>query len=100
MEAMLRINSNGTNTFESITYERAMELFLTEFPDGEVRRGKRRLAGYVVAGRATPRSPRHIGLTLSDSEEEEEALIRPGEDIDATSYMSSSEEESESDEEF
>ena len=100
MEAMLRINSYGTNTFESITYERAMELFLTEFPDGEVRRGKRRLAGYVVTGRATPRCPRHIGLTLSDSEEEEETLIRPGEDIDATSYMSSSEEESESDEEF
>ena len=100
MEAMLWINSYGTNTLESITCERAMELFLTEFPDGEVKHGKRRLAGYLVTGRATPRRPRHIGLTLSDSEEEEEALIHPGEDIDTTSDMSSSEEESESDEEF
>ena len=77
-----------------------MELFLTEFPDGEVRRGKKRLAGYTVTSRATPRRPWHIGLTLSDPEEEEEALIQPGEDIDATSCMSSSSEESESDEEF
>ena len=96
MEAMLRINSYRTNTFESITYKRAMELLLTEFLDGEVRRGKRRLAAYVVTGRATPRRPRS---TLSDSEEEEEVLIQPGEDIDGTSDMSSSE-ESESDEEF
>ena len=57
MEAILPINSYGTNMFESITYERAMELFLTEFPDGEVRRGKRRLSGYVVTGRATPKRP-------------------------------------------
>lgn len=75
MEAMLWINSHGTNTFESIPYERVMELFLTEFPDGEVRRGKKRLAGYTVTSRATPRRPWHIGLTLSDPEEEEEALI-------------------------
>ena len=61
--------------------------------------GKRCLAGYVVTGRATPRLPQHIGLTLSDSEEEVEALIQPSEDIDTTSDMSSSE-ESESDEEF
>ena len=71
----------------------------------EVRRGKKRLAGYTVTSRATPRRPLYIGLTLSDSEEEEEALIQPGQDIDATSGMSSSsssseEEESESDEEF
>ena len=72
----------------------------------EVRRGKKRLACYIVTSRATPRRPLYIGLTLSDSEEEEEALIQPGQDIDATSGMSSSsssseeEEESESDEEF
>ena len=52
-----------------------MELFLTEFPDGEVKRGKKRLAGYTVTSRATPRRPWHIGLTLPDPEEEEEALI-------------------------
>ena len=75
MEAMLRINCHGTNTFESIPYERVMELFLTEFPDGEVKRGKKRLAGYTVTSRATPRRPWHIGLTLPDPEEEEEALI-------------------------
>ena len=57
------------------------------------------MAGYVVTGRATPRLPQHIGLTLSDLEEEVEALIQPSEDIDTTSDMSSSE-ESESDEEF
>ena len=73
----------------------------------EVRRGKKRLACYIVTSRATPRRPLYIGLTLSDSEEEEEALIQPGQDIDATSGMSSSSsssssssEESESDEEF
>ena len=65
----------------------------------EVRRGKKRLACYIVTSRATPRRPRYIGLTLSDSEEEEEALIQPGEDIDAASDISS-EEESESDKEF
>lgn len=99
MEAMLQTYFYGTNTFESILYERAMELFLTESPDGEVRCGKRCLAGYIVTSRATPRCPQHIGLTLSDSEEEEEALIQPGEDIDAASDISS-EEESESDKEF
>ena len=57
MEAMLQINCHGTNTFESIPYERVMELFLTEFPDGEVKRGKKRLAGYTVTSRATPRRP-------------------------------------------
>ena len=99
MEAMLQINFYRMNTFESILYERAMELFLTEFLDGEVRCGKRCLAGYIFTSRATPRCPWHIGLTLSDSEEEGEALIQPGEDIDATSDISS-EEESESDKEF
>ena len=72
MEAMLQINSYGTNTFKSITYERAMGLFLTEFPDGEVRYGKRSLVGYVVTIRATPRPSQHTGLTLSDSDEDEE----------------------------
>ena len=49
------------------------------------------MAGYVVTGRATPRRPRSIGLTISNSqeEEEEEAIIQPGEDIDATSDMPS-----------
>ena len=58
-----------------------------EFPDGEVRHGKRHLVCYVVTGRATPRCPGCNGLTLSDSEEDE-ALIQPEEDIDATSHMS------------
>ena len=74
MEAMLWINSYGMNTFESITYERAMELFLTEFPDGEVRLDKRHLAGYIVTSRANLRCPWHVGLKLSDSEEEEKVL--------------------------
>ena len=60
MEAMLQINSYEMNTFGSIAYERAMELFLMEFPDGEVRHRKRCLAGYVVIGRSTPRCPQQL----------------------------------------
>ena len=58
-----------------------------EFPDGEVRHGKRHLVCYVVTGRATPRCPGRNGLTLSDSEEDE-ALIQPEEDNQYTTSHS------------
>ena len=51
MEAILRISYY--RSISNVSLERAMELFLSENRDGELRKGKRRLSGYVTSSKST-----------------------------------------------
>ena len=44
MEAILRVRKYK-EILPDIEYEKVMELFLTEYPNGELRKGKRHLSG-------------------------------------------------------
>ena len=81
-EAFLRVR--GDNDFSEERYDRAVNMFLNEYPSGDIRLGKRRLAGYKPhKKKRTKKKPSDLVL-LSDSdnsdtekveeEEEEEEL--------------------------
>ena len=84
-----------------------LELFLTECPNSEMRRGKRRPSGYATSSRALALANKKTGLTLtiedSDNEMNEEGenkkapKVIPGEDLTDESSHDSSSEDSESD---
>lgn len=93
MEAVLRVRNRKVIT--ACDFENAMELFLTEFPNGEIRSSKRRLDGYMSAHRKKKRAPRDkrkgLELNLSSSESETDSVssqanneirVQPGEDLD------------------
>ena len=90
MEAILRIRNYGA-TLNDNAHEKAMEMFLTEYPNGDIRKGKRRVSGYEKGPRQKKEKKKR-GLTLNldtssedESEDENEARdleIRPGEEID------------------
>jgi hypothetical protein len=74
-------------------FENAMELFLTKFPNGEIRSSKRRLDGYMPTHprkKHTPRDKRKgLDLNLSSSEADSDSSqgnnkirVQPGEDLD------------------
>jgi hypothetical protein len=76
-EAILRVRND--NDFSERRYDRAVNMFMTEFPNGDIMQGKRRLAGYKPhkKKRTRKKSPKLVPLTDSD--------------IDDTDYDSSSE---------
>ena len=93
MEAVLRVRNRKVITTSD--FENAMELFLNEFPNGEIRSRKRRLDGYVSTHPRKKRTPRDkrkgLDLNLSSSESEvdsdpsqgnNEIRVQPGEDLD------------------
>ena len=97
---MLQINSYRTRKSHGVILDR--------LPGQRSHTQQKHLASYVITNRdprqdtQDTRHPRQIGLTPTDSEQEQEdeAFIQPGEDTDARSDLLSSEEESESDEKF
>ena len=99
MEAILRVRKYK-QILPDIEYEKALELFLTEYPNGEMRKGKRLLSGYVASAKGKD-CKKQRGLTLDDTdddsmnEEDENAMIAPGEDLsDESDYSDSSDSES------
>jgi hypothetical protein len=94
MEAVLRVRNRKVIT--TCDFENAMELFLTEFPNGEIRSSKRRLGGYNMSThrkkKCAPREKRKgLDLNLSSSESESEPVssqhcneirVQPGEDLE------------------
>ena len=100
MEAILRISYY--RSISNVSLERAMELFLSENRDGELRKGKRRLSGYVTSSKSTrpAQGKRAQGLILESSSDEDSdheanhpSLVRPGGDLVADSSSSSSAED-------
>ena len=95
MEAILRISYY--RSISNVSLERAMELFLSENRDGELRKGKRRLSGYVTSSKSTQRAQGLILESSSDEDSDHEAnhpsLVRPGGDLVADSSSSSSAED-------
>ena len=90
---MLRVHNRKVIT--TCDFENAMELFLTEFPNGEIRSSKRRLDGYMPIQPSKKRTPRDkrkgLDLNLSSSESEADSnssqgnnkiRVQPGEDLD------------------
>ena len=100
MEAILRISYY--RSISNVSLKRAMELFLSKNPDGELRKGKCRLSGYVTFSKSMwPAQGKWAqGLILesildedSDDEANHHWLVRPGEDLVADSSSSSSAED-------
>ena len=97
METILRISYY--RRLSNVSLQKAMELFLTENPDGELRKGKRRLSGYTISSKSKGSTGmRKQGLFLEVSDEEEEAdddatahhlLVQPGEDLSDENNSSS-----------
>ena len=65
MESMLRAR-NYREILPDINYERALELFLTEYPNREMRRGKCRPAGYVTSSKAIALAKKEKRLHLNN----------------------------------
>lgn len=67
-EAILRVRSD--NDFNERRYDRAVNIFMTEFPNGDIMQGKRRLAGYKPhkKKRTRKKSPKLVPLTDSDTD--------------------------------
>ena len=91
MEAILRIS-----------YYRSISNVSLENRDGELRKGKRRLSGYVTSSKSTrpAQGKRAQGLILESSSDEDSdheanhpSLVRPGGDLVADSSSSSSAED-------
>ena len=91
MEAVLRVRNRKVITTPD--FENAMELFLTEFPSGEIRSGKRRLGGCtttcrkVKEKRASNDKRKGLDLSLSSSESDSDSdnnniRVQPGESLD------------------
>ena len=68
-----------------ICYEQALELFLTEYPNGETPRGKCRSAGYATSSKAIAQAEKKRGLTLT-MEDSDVEMNRDGENETAPSY--------------
>ena len=87
--------------------EHALELFLTEYPNGEMHRGKRYPSGYVTSSKAIAQAKKKRGLTLTiedsddemnkDGENEAAPKVIPGEDLTDESSDDSLSEDSEID---
>ena len=52
--------------------EHALELFLTEYPNGEMHRGKRYPSGYVTSSKAIAQAKKKRGLTLTMEDSDDE----------------------------
>ena len=84
-----------------------LQLFLTEYPNSEMRRGKRHPSGYATSSRALAlaNKKRGLNLTIEDSDNEmnedcenkKAAKVIPREDLTDESSDDSSSEDSESD---
>ena len=106
MESILWVR-NYREILPDTCYEHALELFLTEYPNGEMRREKRRPSGYATSSKAIAhtKKKRCWTLTIKDSDDEmnedgknETApKVIPGEDWTDESSDDSSSEDSESD---
>ena len=68
-EAILRVRND--NDFSERRYDRAVNMFMTEFPNGDIMQGKRRLAGYKPhkKKRTRKKSPKLVPLTDSDTDD-------------------------------
>lgn len=71
-EAILRIR--GDHNFEPSRYNRALEMFLTEYPNGDVRKGRRRLSGYKDHNRRSRKKAMPVIVPLSDDESDVEVV--------------------------
>ena len=87
--------------------EHALELFLTEYPNGEMLRGKHYPSGYVTSSKAIAQAQKKRGLTLTigdsddemnkDGENEAAPKVIPEEDLTDESFDDSLSEDSEID---
>ena len=93
MEAVLQVHN--LKVIMACIFENVMELFLTEFPNGEIRSSKHCLDGYMSTHRKKKRTPRDkrqdLELNLSSSESETDSVsslanneiwVQPGEDLE------------------
>ena len=89
------------------SYEQTLELFLTEYPNSEMHRGKCCPSGYATSSKAIAQAKRKRGLTLTfeyrndkvngDGENKTAPKVIPGEDLTDKYSDDSSSEDSESD---
>ena len=64
MESILRVG-NYREILPDTCYEHALE-FLTEYPNGEMRRGKRRPSGYATSSKAIAQAKKEKRLNLTN----------------------------------
>ena len=65
MESILRVR-NYREILPDTCYENALELFLKEYPNGEMRRGKRRPSGYATSSKAIAQAKKEKRLNLTN----------------------------------
>ena len=94
-----RLNNQTMEAILRISYYRSISNVSLENRDGELRKGKRRLSGYVTSSKSTrpAQGKRAQGLILESSSDEDSdheanhpSLVRPGGDLVADSSSSSS----------
>ena len=83
-ESILRVR-NYREILSGICYEQALELFLTEYPNGKTPRGKCRSAGHATSSKAIAQAEKKRGLTLT-MEDSDVEMNRDGENETAPSY--------------
>ena len=97
-----RLNNQTMEAILRISYYRSISNVSLENRDGELRKGKRRLSGYVTSSKSTrpAQGKRAQGLILESSSDEDSdheanhpSLVRPGGDLVADSSSSSSTED-------
>ena len=106
MESILQVR-NYREILPDTCYEHALELFLTEYPNGKMCWGKRHPSGWATSSKAIVQAKKKRGLTLTikdsndemneDGENETAPKVIPGEDLSHESSDNSSSEDSESD---
>ena len=69
-ESILRVR-NYREILPDTCYEHALELFLTEYPNGEMRRGKCP-SGYATSSKAIGQAKKKRGLTLTIEDSDDE----------------------------
>ena len=70
-ESILQVR-NYREILPDTCYEHALELFLTEYPNGEMHRGKRYPSGYVTSSKAIAQAKKKRGLTLTIEDSDDE----------------------------
>ena len=70
-EAILHVRND--NDFSERRYDKAVNMFMTEFPNGDIMQGKRRLTGYKPHKKKKTRkkSPKLVPLTDSGTDNNE-----------------------------
>ena len=86
LELLLHVRSDDDQSKER--YKEAVEMFLSEYPDGTIRKKKRHLQGHVYpAERKSTKKQSHnpatvlIDMSFSDEEQQEEDALRAPEDL-------------------